>query len=126
MGEHMGREFLAILESMRELDEVREICKRFFLSREYRIIGESSDLIVFKGGDLLWTLLGTYRWYKIMKTLAISLQRSGNIVKIKLNYDISYLALIFPLIKTIRKEIEELAKNLDAKILKLKGLGIRQ
>ncbi|RLG62748.1 hypothetical protein DRO21_06990 [archaeon] len=126
MGEHMGREFLAILESMRELDEIREICKRFFLSREYRIIGESSDLIVFKGGDLLWTLLGTYRWYKIMKTLAISLQRSGNIVKIKLNYDISYLALIFPLIKTIRKEIEELAKNLDAKILKLKGLGIRQ
>jgi len=122
----MGREFLAILESMRELDEIREICKRFFLSREYRIIGESSDLIVFKGGDLLWTLLGTYRWYKIMKTLAISLQRSGNIVKIKLNYDISYLALIFPLIKTIRKEIEELAKNLDAKILKLKGLGIRQ
>jgi len=122
----MGREFLAILESMRELDEIREICKRFFLSREYRIIGESSDLIVFKGGDLLWTLLGTYRWYKIMKTLAISLQRSGNIVKIKLNYDISYLALIFPLIKTIKKEIEELAKNLDAKILKLKGLGIRQ
>ncbi|HDM88938.1 MAG TPA: hypothetical protein ENG65_03000 [Candidatus Bathyarchaeota archaeon] len=117
---------MAILESMRELDEIREICKRFFLSREYRIIGESSDLIVFKGGDLLWTLLGTYRWYKIMKTLAISLQRSGNIVKIKLNYDISYLALIFPLIKTIRKEIEELAKNLDAKILKLKGLGIRQ
>ncbi len=116
----MGKELLVVLESGKELDEVRKICKDFFLSQEYEVVGEAPELLVLKGGDFLWTVLGTYRWHKILKTLTVSFRKMENKVSIKLNYDVSRLATVFSLVKTAKAEVEALKKKLDAKIVEMK------
>ena len=116
----MGKELLVVLETEKNLDEAREICKQFFLSQEYEIVGEASELVVFKGGDFLWTVLGTYRWHKIVKTITVSFQKIDEKLRIKLNYDVSRLATTFSLIRSAKHEIEGIRKKLDAKIIEMK------
>jgi len=118
----LGRELVVTLETKKLLEDVRNICKEFFLSQGYEIMDETSELIVLKGGDFLWTVLGTYRWHKIVKVLSISFKKHGDKLNVKLHYDISRLATVFSPFRSARHEIEALGKRLDAKIIDVKEL----
>jgi len=118
----LGRELIVTLETERLLEDVRKICKEFFLSQGYEIMDETSELIVLKGGDFLWTVLGTYRWHKIVKVLSISFKMHGDKLSIKLHYNISRLATVFSPFRSARHEIEALGRKLDAKIINVKEL----
>jgi len=116
----LGKELVVVFETGKTLEESKEICKNFFLSQEYEVMGEAPELLVLKGGDFLWTLLGTYRWHKIVKTVTVSFERRDDKLNVKLNYDVSRLATVFSLMKSARYEIEALQKKLDAKIIEIR------
>lgn len=81
---------------------------------------QSEDMLVLEGGDFLWTVLGTYRWHKMLKVLVVRFHQAGSSTRIKLSYNVSQLALILSLERSALPEIQSLCERINAKILEIK------
>ncbi|MEM0011290.1 MAG: hypothetical protein QXT84_06325 [Candidatus Bathyarchaeia archaeon] len=115
----MGRRLFVILKTQKSIKEAREICKGFFLSHEYEVLAEAPELLVLRGGDFFWTVLGTYRWDKVVKTLIVNFEERGGSTDVKLHYDVSRLGSILSPLKSAKHEIETLQKKLEAELVEL-------